>query len=371
MKELSSLFIALFFLSGIFAQTQDLDFTFDELERESKLYVPPSYDEANQYPLVLLLHGLGGNGSNMLNGSGFIEVSNTSEDHFFIVSPTATYQAFLEATEWNEGINPIHDVDDTSYLSALIDSVSAEYSIDPDRIYSTGFSDGGFMTNRLACDLNDRIAAFASVGGTRASSVTCDPDRGTPLLHIHGTADEVVDYTGNTLFGEPLLASLVIGVDDLIFDWTTNNNCVADIAAIQVGENTEAYLYTACDDQSEVWLYKVNGAGHDWNLTSDFSTPELIWEFFSEFNFFVGVEEELERQSIKLYPNPTHGDLQLEGIQKPSDFLIYSALGKKVMSSRFFPGETIDVSGLPEGMYILEISGGDDVQTQTQRFIKN
>ena len=219
------------------------------------------------------------------------------------------------------------------------------------------------MTNRLACELNDKIAAFASVGGTRASSVECDPDRGIPFLHIHGTADDVVDYTGESLFGSAFLASLFIGVDELIGSWVGNNSCIADIAAISVGENTEAYKYTACDDQSEVWLYKVNGAGHEWYLTSDFSTPALIWEFFSQFEYFVGIKES-GSSPISVYPNPTTDRIQISGAHTSFTFELLDQNGRVVLKGMLFPGESINVAELPKGLYMLRLSNETIVHSE-------
>lgn len=343
-----------FFSVQINAQTLNLNFSFDGLSRVSKLYVPTAYDDQSEFPLVVLLHGLGGNGTEILQSSGLIAEANDPNHPFFIVSPTATVQDLFSATEWNEGVNPLHTIDDVSYISALIDSVMVNYNINPERIYCTGFSDGGFMTNRLACELNNRIAAFASVGGTRASSIDCNPDRGIPVFHIHGNADEVVGYDGNNLFGSPFLASLFISVDELIYNWTNANTCIADIAGINLGENTEAYYYAACDDASEVWLYKVNGGNHEWNISADFNTAEVIWDFFDRFSLSVGLEELEIAQEISVYPNPASGSVQIKNPSTQLNFLLFDISGRTVKSGISRPGtSSLDLSNLNPGMYFM------------------
>jgi len=360
--KLGILLIALFPIQ-LFAQTMNLNFEFDDLARVSKLYVPTGYDEQNEYPLVVLLHGLGGNGTEILQGSGLIAEANDPEHPFLIVSPTATVQALFDATEWNEGVNPLHTIDDVSYINALIDSVMVNYTINQERIYCTGFSDGGFMTNRLACELNNRIAAFASVGGTRASSLACSPDRGIPIFHIHGTADAVVSYNGDNLFGSPFLAALFMSVDEMMSDWIEENSCVADIAAISIGDDTEAYYYTACDDESEVWLYKVNGAAHEWNLTNDFNTAEVIWEFFDQFSLIVGTEEIAENSNeVVVYPNPSSYSFSINNNSSKFNYSLLDASGRLVESGVIPTGiSSLNVSNLPSGMYFMHYINAENV----------
>ena len=100
-------------------------------------------------------------------------------------------------------------MDDLGFTAALIDSLSAEYSINQDRIYSTGMSNGGFMSYHLACELSERIAAIASVTGTMNVNqpATCSPGHPMPVMEIHGTADATVpvSYTHLDVYKRQLL----------------------------------------------------------------------------------------------------------------------------------------------------------------------
>ena len=49
-------------------------------------------------------------------------------------------------------------VDDVGFVNAMIDAVDAAYCVDPKRVYAAGFSNGGMLSNRLACELGDRVA---------------------------------------------------------------------------------------------------------------------------------------------------------------------------------------------------------------------
>ncbi|MEL6972721.1 MAG: PHB depolymerase family esterase, partial [Bacteroidota bacterium] len=135
---------------------------FDDLERTYLLYVPPSYTGDESVPLVLNFHGYTSNSGEQFFYSDFRAVADLN--NFLVVHPQGT-QDSEGNTHWNVGWGG-STVDDVGFTAALIDSLAAEYNINPERIYSTGMSNGGFMSYQLACELSDRIAAIASVTGT-------------------------------------------------------------------------------------------------------------------------------------------------------------------------------------------------------------
>ena len=81
--------------------------------------------------------------------------------------------------------------DDVGFTEALIAALAAEYNIDLKRVYATGHSNGGYLSFQLACQLNNKIAAIASVSGSMTPETfdNCNPERPTPILQIHGTAE--------------------------------------------------------------------------------------------------------------------------------------------------------------------------------------
>ena len=167
---------------------------FGGLSREYYLYVPNSYDSTKPTPFVLALHGLGDTISNFAAGIQMNLVADTAN---FIFAVPQAIDAPLFGGAWNSGagyvgiqLNPT--VDDEGFLNAIIDSTAAHYNIDQTRLYSTGFSMGGFMTNLLGCALGDRLAAIASVSGTIGNYDTCVATRAIPACHFHGTNDQFV-----------------------------------------------------------------------------------------------------------------------------------------------------------------------------------
>ena len=251
----------------------------DGAERTYILHLPSGYDASVAHPLVFVLHGLGDSPSNFMNGTGF---NGLSDANGFIVVYPATLDMLFGATAWNNGANPFGQADDVGFLAALIDDLSTQYNVDQDRVYSTGFSMGGIMSHRLACDLEDRIAAIASGSGTMANVILndCDSHRPTPVFHLHGTADETVKYDGTALFG-------LSSVDETIAHWVQAHACNADAEMEMLPDNAadgftiERVRYAPCTANSEVVLYTVNDMPHTWlGPSNDIFQSQVIWEFF-------------------------------------------------------------------------------------------
>jgi len=169
------------------------------------VHVPASYDPGQPAPLICNLHGYGGNGA--WQEAYFQLLPLADEYGFLYFYPDGTIDhdgnRFWNATDaccdfYGSG------VDDSGYLMALVDEIRAQLTVDPLRIYFTGLSNGGFMSHRLACEHAETIAAIASLAGvTFADSADCAPAAPIHVLHIHGTADDVVLYAGGSFGGVP------------------------------------------------------------------------------------------------------------------------------------------------------------------------
>ena len=238
-------------------------------------------------PVVFNLHGYGSYAAMQMEHSGMNAVADTAG--FIVVYPNAFEH------KWNSGIadNPLWPtpaVDDVGFIDALIDTLATQFSIDLERIYVCGMSNGGFMSYRLACRLSHRIRGAASVAGTlsRATALDCDPERPIPLLHIHGTADATVPYDG---------APGWCSAEESAKRWANLNECVrSDTTELIDSDPSDGCTITKidCVDSSgnaDVVFYRVNGGGHTWpgatredpgaGATSrDLNASEEIWRFF-------------------------------------------------------------------------------------------
>ncbi|HEU5370452.1 MAG TPA: PHB depolymerase family esterase, partial [Ktedonobacterales bacterium] len=143
------------------------------LTRTYQGHLPSSYDGVKALPLVLALHGHGGDGQGMLR---LTHLNRIADQHGFIVVYPDGYQK-----SWADGRGATEadqaGVDDVGFLSALIDALANQYKVDQKRVYVTGISNGGFMSERLACDLSNKVAAVAAVAATMPTGLAarCAP----------------------------------------------------------------------------------------------------------------------------------------------------------------------------------------------------
>lgn len=172
--------------------------------RTYHLHVPPAYDGKRAVPLLIALHGGGGDGKGMQQLSAW---DTTADKEGFIVAyPDGSGRKFRGKTvgSWNGGrcCPPAskNKTDDVGFIRKLIAEVSQNFSIDEGRIYATGHSNGGIMAYRLACDLSDKIAAIGPMGGQGVFE-NCDQKRAVSILHIHGTEDRCAQFNGGTCGG--------------------------------------------------------------------------------------------------------------------------------------------------------------------------
>lgn len=344
------------------AQKTNRTVTHNGITREYIEYVPESYDGSTAVPLLFVLHGLGDTDDNMSN-VGFEQIANS--ENFIVITPQAIASPL--GTAWNSGagvigitLNPT--VDDVGFIGFLIDSVSNHYNINLNKVYSTGFSMGGFMSNRLACELNDRIAAIASVAGTIGSAVTCEPGKAVPFLHFHGTSDGTVGYTNNT-FGTDAVETVEFWADNNGCDATPTTTAVPDSKAD--GITIEKIAYNNCGKDTE--FYKATGAGHSWlnSTNNDLSYTLTIWEFLSRQSLetSTGVFNNQSAFEFNVYPNPLSERSMVEIFVEKATAItitIYDITGKLLNTEIYnaingqntFP---IEFNNLSLGMYVLTI----------------
>lgn len=346
------------------AQYITSSFTYGGVTRQYILYVPTSYTGAQPVPFVLALHGLGDNMNNFKN-INFKAVADTA--NFIVAFPQALVDNLTGSTAWNSGAGAFGvslnaNVDDVGFLNALIDTVAANYNVDQTRLYATGFSMGGFMSNRLACQLNNRIAAIASVSGTIGNVLNCQPARVIPVAHFHGTADGTVAYSGNQ-YGKDAEVSVMY--------WVKNDGCDT-VPVIDSLPNTKndgksiiKYSYLNGKYGSEVELFKVVGGAHEWlTAANDITYTVEIWRFFSRFKWeqqSTGVTEANPFTQVSIYPNPVGDNLHIElaDYSSPAQIIVYNNIGEQVAAKQITGTGQISLEGLPVGHYAVKVTNGN------------
>jgi len=359
---------------GLTAQTTTNDsIMHGGLSRTYMLYVPASYDGSTPVPMVLNLHGLGSNNNEQIMYGDFRPIADTA--NFIILLPQGTVGSLPDgssATHWNANFGT--SVNDVDFLSNLIDSIAMDYNIDEDRVYSTGMSNGGFMSLTLAGQLSDKITAVASVTGSMVLTQTGlnTVTRPMPVMQIHGTQDGTVDYNG--------AAFQYISINDLVNYWVGHNNCSATAVVTPVtnvsttdGCTATRYDYLNGDNGAEVVHYKITDGGHTWPgafalpgkvTNQDFNASVEIWKFFSKYSkaSLVSVSEfNADENWISLLSeNPSTSNVKLASSnEKPYSINIVNLEGKQVYSSSNNTGDTnIDIQNLNKGIYVVQISNG-------------
>ena len=347
-------------------QTINGTITHGGLQREYILYVPAMYTPGTPVPLILNFHGYTSNAFEQLNYGDFRPIADTAG--FIVVHPMGTVD-LLGNTHFNVGWGT-STVDDLGFTAALIDSLSAEYSINQDRIYSTGMSNGGFMSYQLACELSDRIAAIASVTGTMNVNqpAICNPMHPMPVMEIHGTADQTVPYTGNVIFGTTPAA---------IAYWVSYNECETPAMITSIpdtdsadGCTAEHQVYRNGNNGSIVEHYKIIGGQHTWpgsafggvGTNQDIDASKEIWRFFSKYDIHglintTSTSDNTVKEPVILYPNPVTHFITVElPSDVPTSYTISTMYGQRILSGFFHSTkQQLDLAVLSPGMYVLTI----------------
>ena len=293
------------------------------LKREALVHIPPLYRPGIGSPLVLAFHGGGG------TAAGMVEISRLNDEAdrsgFIVVYPQGSGSKVFGRTAgtWNAGTccgtAMQTKVDDVGFVSRLLDVLEKQYSVDAQRIYATGISNGGQMSYRLGCQLADRIAAIAPVAATLEFS-PCSPSRPVPLIRFHGTEDPCALYDGGTcggcyqdffnkLIGIPILEPQHFpcpAVVDDVRSWSALNGCRGNAVPIAKRGHATCVAYQGCPLNADVVLWSIAGMGHAWPggtqgpvcnrnplsracrayveavgpVRYDISASQVMWEFF-------------------------------------------------------------------------------------------
>ncbi len=370
MRVFACLFALCMFYSVEKIHAQTDSFLYDGIMRNYNVHVPPGFSDSDTLPMVFNLHGLLMNATSQEAYSEFSPIAD--REKFIVVYPNGI------SNSWNAFNVPYHGgVDDVGFLSALIDTVHKYYHINLNRVYSTGMSNGGFMSYRLACELSERIAAIASVTGSMTDSMMyyCNPSHPVPVMRIHGTADLIVNFNGSGAI------TSAEGSNDY---WIQQNNCPGNPMVLVLPNNSitdnctaEWNGWTPCDSESEVIFYKVTAGGHTWPGASDmfggiagatnqdFDASEAIWQFFNRYDLQgkrnpVSTHEIEYKPEISFYPNPANDFLTVEiNNTETKNILLTDMAGKSIVESMNLQENRIilPLKNIPRGMYLLVCEG--------------
>ena len=257
-----------------------------DMARETPpVHVPAGYDSAVATPLIVLLHGY------TLSGEGqdaYMGLSDLVDDYgFLMAAPDGTKENGPDENRfWNASRSCCNffesEVDDSTYLADLIDSIKGDYNVDDTRVFLVGHSNGGFMSYRMAHDHSDTIAAIASLAGADQSEGRPTPDDPVHVLQIHGTADTVISYEGGVFRG----GAPHPGARESVEAWAAHNGCATtgvdtgtfDLDGGLDGAETVVTRYASgCRPGGSAELWTITDGSHAPDLSEHFSRRVVEW----------------------------------------------------------------------------------------------
>lgn len=251
-------------------------------QRTYYLHLPPSYDASKPWPLVLNFHG---RTASVLGEASLLQENvshmNAKGDAagFIVANPQGITDSDGSQT-WNAGVCCAEDKsrDDVGFVDALLAELESQLCIDSKRIYSTGLSNGGFFSHRLACERADRFAAVAPVAAFNGMT-PCTPSRPVPVMAFNGTSDSLVSYTLAKTSAEA---------------WAARNGCNATPTETFNNGDSHCDTYSGCQGGADVVFCTVDDGGHTWpggldlsgfgfgKTTQDINANDAMWDFFGQ-----------------------------------------------------------------------------------------
>ena len=285
----------------------------DSGTRHYMLYVPDGPAPGSGWPLVIGLHGGGGQAENQIRMSQINSLAHT--ERFVAAYPEGT-SLLLPLLTWNGGSccgnAASQGVDDVGFIRQLVAELATNSFVDTHRVYATGMSNGAIMTHRLACEAADVFAAVAPVAGglnVGGDFPACAPSRPVPVMMFHGTTDrnypiEGGDGSGGLGVPESFYPVVHPTEPDTLGDWRRINDALGSprrsysegAAHCDTYSGNAPVVMCIIDPETAVAENDVvyDGGGHAWPggvrslngaadaPSRDIDASEMMWQFFSQ-----------------------------------------------------------------------------------------
>jgi len=278
-----------------------VQFGHDNFIREVTFEIPKKLRRRNR-SLILCLHDGGDDGKGIarITRRGFDKLSE--RNNFIVGYPEALNGYWNDAREDSISLSHYNEIDDVGYIDKVIEYAIDSFRIDADKIFVAGFSEGGLMAFRLACEIPNQIKGFAMVAASLSLDqiVECTPDTTVSFMMISGTRDPLLPYEGGQYSIDEQELGSMLAAEEAINYWLEENNCsdrssTKDIANRDTFDETrsERITYSDCENKNKIVLIRVVNGGHAWpggrqyqtkrnigRVSQDFLATEEIWKFF-------------------------------------------------------------------------------------------
>lgn len=316
------------------ASSQTLNLKVAGVNRTTTLHVPAG--SLTKPPLVFVLHGLGGNGAGMQNDTKMDVVAD--REKFVVAYPNAVGGTWDYAGAKN----------DYAFLKAIIDTTVARYQVDRNRVYITGFSQGGGEAVYAAFSYPDVYAAVAPVSSVGSGAPT--PKRPIPILLTFGTKDL---YTPATFMAS-------------VASWVKFDSCSATpvVARPYPATNAKSVVtrltYGKCAQGAEIVVDSIQGGGHEWpnNTETKINNAEEVWAFFKRFTLdraAADARRDLTLSGRILSASYRDGFVHLDGVDGKCHVRITDATGRILVSAMAIDGRVAFFARSSEA-YLVEVA---------------
>jgi len=258
----------------------DFDYSIDvgDLERIYSLHIPSGINVTVPIPVVFVFHDYTKAIATLRFQSKFDDISDAN--NFMVVYPHGI------GASWNGGgccgIAVEDYLDDVEFVNQILIELRKTFTLDAQRIYTAGFSNGGMMAYRLGCEMSETFAAVAAVEGVLFYD-QCEPKNAVSLIHFHGLADPFVPYAGGNGIEEASLYDFP-PVETGIEKWEQWNGC-SNLPQVSMQGLITHTVYSDCKNNTAVELYTFEGMEHAWPQPKgsgdlNFPATQTIWDFF-------------------------------------------------------------------------------------------
>lgn len=265
-------------------------FVHDGITREYLVHVPKSYRGAPT-PMLLALHGGGGDADFQADDSKYRLISKSEQAGFIAVFPNG-YSRFASGAlaTWNAGTccgaAQKNDIDDVGFLREVVHRVEQQARIDPRRVFATGMSNGAMMNWRVACEVPE-VRAIAPVEGTD-NTPNCRPSRRVAVIEFHAADDQNVPFNGGVGVG-PSRTDFV-SVPATQAKWVQIDRADPQATRVLTVAGAHCDLHRARPGGAPVELCVTDTGGHSWpgggtqqgrkHPSMAINANDLMWQFF-------------------------------------------------------------------------------------------
>jgi polyhydroxybutyrate depolymerase len=251
---------------------------------ELPVTVPAGYSSENPTPLIVLLHGYTSSGAMQDNYMGFSKLAD--QYGFLLVAPDGNREPGGDQNRFWNASDACCDffsteVDDSAYIADIIKEVKSKFTVDNNRIYLVGHSNGGFMSYRAAYEHSDTIAAIASLAGASHIEEREPPQSPVHVLQIHGTADGTIAYEGSHILQNYYPSAL-----DTVKRWAEYNGCRAEgeerelrdlVSTLDGHESSTVVFKKGCKSGGSAELWTIVDGSHVPAFSPTFTAQVVEW----------------------------------------------------------------------------------------------